>query len=100
MEEREYEEKLRKLYDNYNWLKITLDREFGLSHSKYKIGDIVKESNIGFVILIDKISTYKSFGLPEPVYHGVELTKDFKPKKNGNKRSIYGNTSSELIKST
>ena len=48
---------------------------------------------------ITKISAYKGFGYPEPVYKGIELKKDLTPKKNGDMVAIYGNSGVELVRS-
>ena len=98
MEEAEYNERLKKVEGDYDLAKRMLYRECGLSRAIYKNGDIIKDSNT--TILIDKITVSISFGVPEPVYHGIELRKDLMPKKNGDRGSIYGNHLTELIKSS
>jgi hypothetical protein len=96
MEETEYNKRLKKIEADYEASKKALHIEFGLSNPKYKKGDIIKSSSV--TILIDKITVYKAFGLPEPVYHGVVLKKDLTPNKRGTRDSIYGSHLSELIK--
>jgi len=98
MEELEYTQKLKKLEEVYLSDKKALHIEFALSNAKFKKGDIIIEDSKG-IILIDKITTYIGFGLPEPVYHGLLLKKDLTPKKNGEREAIYGNRCVELIKS-
>ncbi len=97
MDEQTYNEKLKKIDLAYHQAKVGLYIEFAKSHEKYKIGDIISDSTS--IILIDNITSNKSFGLPEPVYHGPELKKDLTPKKNSNRHSIYGSNKTNLIKS-
>ncbi len=97
MEKVDYENRLKQIESVYKASKDALYIEFGLSQAKYKVGDTIKCDDR--TILIDKITAYKSFNLPEPVYHGIMLKKDLTPKKNGERDSIYGNHSTELIKS-
>ncbi len=97
MKELDYDNRLKQIESDYKKSKDALYIEFGLSQSKYQVGDVIKCNDR--TILIDKITVYKSFKLPEPVYHGIMLKKDLTPKKNGERDSIYGNHSTELIKS-
>lgn len=97
MEETEYNERLKKIEADYEQAKKKLFVEYGLSQAKYKKGDIIKDHR--WTMLIDHISVSKTFGLPEPVYTGPELKKDFTPKANGSRVSIFGNKGIELIKS-
>jgi len=97
MEETEYNERMKKIETDYEQAKKNLYIEYGLSQSKYKKGDIIKDHR--WAMLIDRITVSKTFGLPQPVYTGAELKKDLTPKANGNRVSIYGNEGIELIKS-
>ena len=97
MEELEYNERLKQIETDYDNAKKKLYLDYAMSKVIFKKGDIIKDSRC--FMLIDKITVSKSFGLPEPVYTGVELTKDLKPRKNGSRVSIFGNNA-ELIKLT
>lgn len=97
MKELDYQNKTKQIYADYIEAQKKLDIEFGLSHSIYKAGDVINDSIR--TILINKITVYKSFGLPEPVYHGIILKKDLTPMKSGERGSIYGNRLTKLIKS-
>lgn len=96
MEEAEYNEKLKKIEEDYESSKKSLYIAYAKSKEIFKVGDIIKDSSK--TILIDKITAYKGYTLPEPVYHGKELRKDLMPKKNGDRGSIYGKDSNELVK--
>lgn len=96
MELKEYNERLNKIETDFKSAKNNLHIEYGLSQAIYKIGDIIKDSR--FTFKVDRITVYVSFGIPEPVYHGVELKKDLTPKKNGTRAAIYGNHGIEIVK--
>ncbi len=89
MEEIDYKEKLKKLEADFELAKKQLHYDFAMSNAKFKKGDVIKDERWAFII--DNITVYKSFGLPEPVYSGYELKKDLTPRKDGNRVSIYGN---------
>lgn len=90
-----YLEKLKKIEEDYNLKKHELYKEYVFQNAKFKIGDTIKDERWSFVV--DKITVYKAFDTPEPVYHGFELKKDLTPKKNGNRVTIYGNEA-ELVR--
>lgn len=95
MKEQEYNEQLKKIESDYEQAKKQLHFKFGMSQVKFGIGDVIQHP--GSIIKVDKISVYKGFGLPVPVYYGAELKKDLTPKKNGNRSAIYGNQQITLI---
>jgi len=97
MEVSQYNEKLKKITNDFEEAKKALYIEYGMSQAKFKVGDIVKDSSS--IILINKITVSKGFNLPEPVYRGAELRKDLKPKVNGDRGAIFGNNNVELVKS-
>lgn len=96
MEKEIYLENLKKIEKDAELAKNNLYREFVFTNKKFKIGDTIKDGRWAFTI--DKITVYKTFDFPEPVYHGFELKKDLTPKKNGNRVTIYGNKA-ELLQS-
>ena len=62
--------------------------EFVKANNPYKIGDKVTD-HIG-TIIIEKIACNWGYsGVPCAVYFGVELNKDGKPNKRGNKRTAW-----------
>lgn len=95
MKEQEYNERLKKIESDYEQAKRLLYIEYGKSQAKFDVGDIISDETV--TIKVDKITVYKSFGFPEPVYNGVELKKDLTPKKNRNKSAIYGSHKITLI---
>jgi hypothetical protein len=95
MEKETYLEKLKEIEKHFEVSKSNLYREYALTNAKFKIGDTIKDERWAFTI--DKITVYKMFDMPEPVYHGFELKKDLTPKKNGNRVTIYGNKA-ELVR--
>ncbi|MES2592377.1 MAG: hypothetical protein V4608_10860 [Bacteroidota bacterium] len=89
MTELEYNEKLKIIETNYELAKKAVYLAYGMGQAKFKVGDIIKDHR--WILLIDKITVSKSFGLPDPVYSGAELKKDLTLRKDGNRVSIYGN---------
>jgi len=89
MTEEDYHKKMEEIKARFETEKRRLYAEYGLSQSKFKIGDIIKDSRWAFKI--DKITVSKIFDLPEPVYHGYELKKDLTPRKDLNRVTIHGN---------
>lgn len=89
MTKEEYKAKLKAIEEKFDNEKYALYREFALGNAKFKIGDTIKDER--WVFTIDKITVSKLFDIPEPVYHGFELKKDLKPRKDLNRVTIYGN---------
>ncbi len=87
---------MEKIEADFDSAKKALYVKFAMSNVKYEKGDIIKDSVK--IIIIDKITAYKGFHLPEPVYHGIELKKNLTPTKKGNRESIYGHHLVELVK--
>lgn len=98
MNEKEYKEKLKQLEVDFEANKKQLYIDFAQSNKRFEIGDILKEHDK--IILVDKITTYIAWGLPEAVYHGYELKKDLSIRKDKSRGSIYGDKVAELIKKT
>lgn len=96
MTEQEYNERMDKIQSEYEAAKRQLYIDYAKDQQKFKVGDIIKD-NRG-IMMVDKIGAVKGYGLPIPVYEGIELKKDLKPRKDGNRVAIYGNDA-ELIKS-
>ncbi len=72
-----------------------LKRAYAVKHRRFCIGDILQERSA--VILVDIIlwSSCSSGGAPFSVYYGYVLTKKLKPRKDGERRRLYGK---EVIK--
>lgn len=96
MTEEEYNSRLEAIDRKAEDAKYDLYKKFVNDQVKFKVGDIIKDHR--WILKIEKITAYKGFGLPEPVYKGRELKKDLTPKKDGNIVAIYGNEGIELIK--
>jgi hypothetical protein len=96
MDELEYDTRLQNIDFEANKAKNELYIEYAKGQEKWIIGDIIDGGT--YVILIDKITAYKSFGRPVPVYHGPSLKKDLTPRKNGERGAIYGNEHVKFIK--
>ena len=64
----------------------------------FKVGDIIKDER--FAMLVEKIGATTLFSeLPMSIYYGIELKKkDLKPKLNGGRVSIFGNSGVSLVK--
>jgi hypothetical protein len=97
MEESEYKKRLQIIHHSFEMEKKKLYWEYGMSKAIFKIGDIIRDHRFAFVI--DKITVDKSFGFPEPVYHGFQLKEDLTPRKDKSRVCIYGNDNVELVKS-
>lgn len=96
MTENELKEKLNLLEKNYENAKKELYYQYAMKQVIFSIGDIISDKTQ--TIIIDKITAYKGFGLPQPVYHGIELTRNLTPRKDKRRGSIYGNSGAELLK--
>ena len=92
---KDYKEKIKAIDDNAAKEKRAVYRDFALSNSTVKIGDIV-EDHIGKII-VNSIRIYKpSFDEPCCEYLGIILLKSGKPNKKGEKRYVYqGNLKNE-----
>ena len=89
MEITEYNLTLAAIERTYQMQKKQLYYQYGMSTAKFKIGDLIKEPR--WALVVDTITVGKSFGLPEPIYHGFELTKNLQPRKDKGRVAIYGN---------
>ncbi len=87
MKEQEYKDGLKQLEKEYAENKKQLAIKYAMSNNPFNIGDIFTDY-IGS-IRIDKIGTYIGGGLPECMYHGVELKKDGTPTKKALRRTGY-----------
>ena len=87
MTKEEYKERLDNLQKIYDGNKLLLIKEFVFSNAKYKSGDIIQDQ-IGY-LKISKVGVYIGFGLPEAIYYGMELNKDFTPSKKQTNRPVY-----------
>lgn len=99
MNETEYKSAMDKLNADFITAKNKLFIQYGLSQAKYKKGDIIQDHR--WTIMVDRVSIGMAFltNMPTAVYHGVELTKDLKPKKNGSVCTIWqSETTLTLIK--
>lgn len=88
----EYQEKLKKLKEEYNLRETDLAREFCMSNNTVKVGDII-EDHIG-PIRVEQIQFTKRESMlstvPQCVYSGAALTKKLLPRKNGEQyRTVY-----------
>lgn len=90
MEEKDYNAKIAQAENDYKKALHKIYAEFALSNAKFKIGDTIADSSK--TIVVQKITTNKFIGLPCAVYHGVELKKDLKPKKNSPINVIFGDS--------
>ena len=85
----EYQERLNAIEKKYRQENSILKREYALSNSKVKIGDIVQD-HIGSIQVESIAITKSSFDpYPECVYHGPCITKQGKLFKNNEKRYAY-----------
>lgn len=67
-----------------------LRHAYTVKHRRFSVGDVLQEGSI--VILVDKIlwSSCSAGGAPFSVYFGDVLTKKLKPRKDGERRRVWG----------
>lgn len=97
MTEEEYKIAMKDIEDVATEKRRYIMIKYAMDQVKYKIGDIIQDNR--YIIKIDKITTYKGLGLPEPVYKGFVLKKDLTITKKKETGAIYGNKDVVLIKS-
>ena len=79
----DYREKLQELEETYNAGRKSLMRQYAVEANKVSVGDIVTDSRdiplrVGFI----KWTSVLGSDVPSCcVYFGVQLTKDYKPRK-------------------
>jgi len=91
-----YNQRLKKIEEDYTIAKKNLYIEFGLSQAIFKVGDIIKDERWSFQI--DKITVHKYYDLPQPYYHGYQLKADGTIRKDKARVSILGNKAELVIK--
>lgn len=78
----EYKQKLEELTFKFDNEKNALAKEFAISNSPYKVGDILQDHYQ--IIQVESIVwawSYATSSTPECVYCGIRLTKGLKPCK-------------------
>jgi hypothetical protein len=86
----ELKSKIAKLESKMVEDKNKLLRNFIDVNNPYKIGDIITD-HIGSIKFDELRYSWGGFSSkPTAVYHGLEIRKDGVPKKNGNRRGVYG----------
>lgn len=84
----EYKKKEEGLIEEFNQKKMKLMKEFVTSNNTYSVGQVICD-HIGS-ILIEKMGfSWGMYSQPCATYYGIELNKDGKPNKRGNKRTIH-----------
>lgn len=81
MTENEYHSKMKVLEKEFSDAKSKLYVEYVMSNKKANVGDFVTDGR--GIILVDKITTSKTLGLPYATYHGVLHTTKMVPFKSG-----------------
>ncbi len=84
MDLEEYQASLKTLREKHNLEESKLAREYAFSNSEVEPGDTV-EDHMGHV-LVETVKFTKSSNMqlvPQCIYHGICLTKQMKPRKNG-----------------
>lgn len=79
----DYREKLQELEKAYNAGRKSLMRQYAFEANKVSVGDIVTDSrNIPLRVDFIKWTSLFAYDVPSCcVYFGVQLTKDYKPRK-------------------
>ena len=93
-----YRKQIEELESKKKSFVKQLMNDWANENSEFKVGDII-ESNMN-IIKITKItgdySKYDSYFYP--VYHGIMLTKQLKPRKDGSTFTIYGDEDRVITK--
>lgn len=80
----EYKTKLAKIKSDFDDAGLDLMKRYALEHKNYSIGDIVKNDLISIIITEYEIGVeHVNKGVPFVLYVGVVLTKDMKPRNDG-----------------
>jgi hypothetical protein len=96
MNQNEYSSRLVDLFNDYEFNRKSIMREFALSRNELKVGDIFID-HIG-PIQIEEIRICYISSPPQCVYYGIELKKDYTLKKTGVKRAAYQHNQVSFIK--
>lgn len=96
MTEQMFNDRLKEIEDVYRTSKNNLYREYALLNAKFKVGDII--TNGTYTILVQEVDVSKGIGLPEVIYHGIELKNDLTPINNVIFRTVYGDKNTTLLK--
>ncbi len=89
MNKQDYLDGMREIHKESTKKQNELSVKYALSNSTIKVGDIVESKHT--IVIVDRIQA--TFGvysnIPECVYKGEQLTKHYKPRKDGNKSRVY-----------
>lgn len=93
-----YREQIEELESKKKSFVQQLMNDWANENSRYKIGDII-ECNMNIIQITKITGEYSSYGSYfYPVYHGIMLTKQLKPKKNGSVFTIYDDKDKVITK--
>ena len=95
MTEQEYLDGIKKIHAESNKKQDELTIEYAFSKSSVTAGDIVESKHSIITVYKIQAAHCRFSPIPECVYIGVELTKLYKPRKDGRKSRVY---QSDLIK--
>lgn len=87
MTKEEYEKRVEELSKKFHADSLALYKEYILSNTDIRIGDIVSDSTC--TIRVSEIIVDKIWSRPYAGYKGVRLTKKLEPFKNGEELVIY-----------
>lgn len=86
MNEAEYKSRLREIEDRYETEKAELMKEYAISKTDIKIGDIVGDE--GKMIIVDDIGVTR-WGIPSIYFIGRKANKNGKVSKRANKYNVF-----------
>lgn len=89
MDKYEYTEKLAAIHARLATSKARLAKEYAFSNNDISEGDLVTD-HVG-TVLVDAVRVAISGGsdVPQCVYSGISYTKQGKPSKRGDRRSVW-----------
>jgi hypothetical protein len=92
----EYEEKIIKLKEVYEYKKRLISKEYAFSNSTVKVGDILKDHKE--IIIVELIGWGFSLNAsrPECIYKGPRLKVDLTERKDGRRGVIYQSSVREI----
>lgn len=87
----ELESELLEIENQAKKLRTEAIKKYCFANNKVKIGDIVQSNNGGEIIRVEKIKFSEGFLRlsPECVYEGLRLKKDFTPRLDGKKDTVF-----------
>jgi hypothetical protein len=91
MELKELESELEEIENQYKKQRSEAIKKYCIANNKVEIGDIVQSNAGGEIIKVEKIIFSAGWNklAPECIYEGARLRKDFTPRLDGKKGTVF-----------